>query len=145
MRKGRDRLLRGYRNLRHLTQPTSIPGDKRWKASASLHELVIRQKRQRTAALQDAVTILDTPLLTQGFGVRLSSAAFITLNSGPGKRLNSSLEGQGRPAQSGRECLQRGWCFAPLNVGSWSADIPVGIWQCITEPTGMSALLTELA
>jgi hypothetical protein len=36
-----------------------------------------RSKRQRTAALQDAVATGCAPLLPRGFGVRLSSAAFI--------------------------------------------------------------------
>jgi hypothetical protein len=35
-----------------------------------------KSKRQRTAALQDAVATDRAPLLPQGFGVRLSSAAF---------------------------------------------------------------------
>src|SRR5215471_13349832 len=35
-----------------------------------------RKKRQRTAALQDAGAFSDAPLPPQGFGVRLSSAAF---------------------------------------------------------------------
>jgi len=35
-------------------------------------------KRQRTAALQDAVAMDRTPLVPRGFGVRLSSAAFIS-------------------------------------------------------------------
>jgi hypothetical protein len=37
------------------------------------------EKRQRTAALQDATALFGTLLLPQGFGVRLSSAAFISL------------------------------------------------------------------
>jgi hypothetical protein len=36
-----------------------------------------RLKRQRTAALQDAVAKGRTPLLPRGLGVRLSSAAFL--------------------------------------------------------------------
>jgi hypothetical protein len=34
-------------------------------------------KRQRTAALQHAGALSRTPLLPQGLGVRLSSAAFV--------------------------------------------------------------------
>jgi hypothetical protein len=37
------------------------------------------EKRQRTAALQDAAAFFGTWLLPQGLGVRLSSAAFISL------------------------------------------------------------------
>jgi hypothetical protein len=37
------------------------------------------EKRQGTAALQDASAFFGTLLLPQGFGVRLSSAAFIAL------------------------------------------------------------------
>ena len=39
------------------------------------------EKRQGTAALQDASAFFGTLLLPQGFGVRLSSAAFIALIS----------------------------------------------------------------
>jgi hypothetical protein len=39
------------------------------------------EKRQGTAALQDASAFFGTLLLPQGFGVRLSSAAFIAPNS----------------------------------------------------------------
>jgi hypothetical protein len=37
----------------------------------------VPEKRQRTAALQDAVPTDWAPLIPQGFGVRLSSAALI--------------------------------------------------------------------
>jgi hypothetical protein len=39
------------------------------------------EKRQGTAALQDAGAFFGTLLLPQGFGVRLSSAAFISFIS----------------------------------------------------------------
>jgi hypothetical protein len=38
------------------------------------------RKRQRTAALQDAVATDFTPLLPQGLGVRLSSAALLSVH-----------------------------------------------------------------
>jgi hypothetical protein len=38
-----------------------------------------QRKRQRTAALQDAVATERTPLLPRGLGVRLSSAALASV------------------------------------------------------------------
>src|SRR5689334_23871312 len=67
--------------------PTACRGSRRRKESRisekEQHEAKERsgarggqqRKRQRTAALQDAVARERTPLLPQGFGVRLSSAA----------------------------------------------------------------------
>jgi hypothetical protein len=64
-------------------------GVRRWVGAAGpSHDLVpnctssrYAEKRQGTAALQDASAFFGTLLLPQGFGVRLSSAAFIALIS----------------------------------------------------------------
>ena len=64
-----------------------------------------KEKRQRTAALQDAVAIEAVPLFPQGLGVRLSSAAFTYVNS---PALVNSLKPQQReierPYVGSRKC-----------------------------------------
>ena len=62
------------------------------------------EKRQRTAALQDAAAFFGTLLLPRGFGVRLSSATFISLITA-GKHSDlacARLVGSPKPSSVGR-------------------------------------------